>query len=341
MSYFFSIIIPVYNTEKYLPRALDSILAQDFDLNKIEVVVVNDGSPKACECRAIVEEYSKKLHIKFIDNEKNQGLYMARKFGIANVNDEGGYLLHLDSDDYLAKNACKILYEDIQKKGDVDYIEFAYYECKGKNKKYYLEKPISDASVMEAVLSFKRKHTIWNKCYKISFIKNIYADMPAFYAYYNEDYYQIGIIEYYAKKRRYIRKALYIYIKEDGLTSSTKYDKEKLKKMFMSIYNVKKYLCDFYKDKNCECHISKIEKYSYYVTTSFWFCCDKNDFLDAYIETMGMKEFNTFIIHYLDELNNKISAYEKKMRLLLPIKIFIKLFRNLYSFCKKYNKRKE
>ena len=58
MSYFFSIIIPVYNTEKLLPRALDSILNQDFDINKIEVIVVNDASPKVMQCDEIIEKYS-------------------------------------------------------------------------------------------------------------------------------------------------------------------------------------------------------------------------------------------------------------------------------------------
>ena len=79
-------------------------------------MVVNDGSPKSEECRVIVNEYSKKLHIKFIDNEKNQGLYMARKLGVANVNHNEGYLLHLDSDDFLERNALSILYKDIQKR---------------------------------------------------------------------------------------------------------------------------------------------------------------------------------------------------------------------------------
>ena len=55
MSCFFSIIIPVYNTEQYLPRALDSILNQDFDIDKIEVIVVNDRSPKTMQCDEIVE----------------------------------------------------------------------------------------------------------------------------------------------------------------------------------------------------------------------------------------------------------------------------------------------
>ena len=56
----FSIFMPVYNTEKYLPRALNSVLNQTFDLSKIEVVIVNDGSPNGNACDLIVEDYSKR-----------------------------------------------------------------------------------------------------------------------------------------------------------------------------------------------------------------------------------------------------------------------------------------
>ena len=340
MSCFFSIIIPVYNTEQYLPRALDSILNQTFDNKKIEVIVINDGSPKAGECRSIVKEYSKKLSIKFIDNEKNQGLYIARKLGIENVDDEGRYLLHLDSDDYLSKNACKVLYEDIQKNGDADYIEFDYYELtKNVKKKAPAIKDTYTRNIL-GVLSFEQSHTIWNKCYKISFVKNIYVELPNFYSYYYEDYYQIGILEYYITKRRKLNKHLYVYVKENGITNIQKYSKEKLKKIFTSTCNIEKYLCDFYKNKNCETYIPVIMKNSQY------FFCDPcfnhsemNDFFDTYIEIFGIERFKTFAIIYYDNLNRTISAYEKKVKLLLPIKILIKPFRSLYRFCKKCNKK--
>ena len=339
MSCFFSIIIPVYNTEQYLPRALDSVLRQSFDINKIEVVVVNDGSPKSEECRSIVNEYSKKLNIKFIDNEKNQGLYMARKLGISNVNDEG-YLLHLDSDDYLTEDACKLLYLDIQKNGDADYIEFDYYELSKNIKKKAPKIKDTYARNILGVLSFKQSHTIWNKCYKISFIKNIYIDMPNFYSYYYEDYYQIGILEYYITKRRKLDKYLYVYVKEDGITNIQKYNREKLQKIFTSTYNVEKYLCDFYQYKNSGVYIPTIEKNSQYFFYDPCFNrCEMDDFFDTYIETFGIEKFKVFAMIYSDKLNETIGAYEKKMKLLLPIKILIKPFRSLYRFFRNHNKK--
>ncbi|MGP1415484.1 MAG: glycosyltransferase family 2 protein [Treponema sp.] len=339
MSYFFSIIIPVYNAEQYLPRALDSIVTQDFDIDKIEVIIVNDGSPKAEECRSIVNEYSKKLHIKFIDNEKNQGLYMARKLGVAGVNDGEGYLLHLDSDDYLNSNACRVLYEDIKKNGDADYIEFNYYGFYKKKKHKALRiKKMYDRNI-EKILSFKQNHTIWNKCYKISFIKAIYANMPVFYSYYNEDYYQIAIIDYYVKNRRFIKIPLYIYVIENGITSTRKYDKEKLKKVLISIHNVEKYLCDFYKDKDCEAYIPIIKDYDQFLYTSCIKLADICDFFDIYLEIEGTERLKTVIIDHIDELNKMIKAYAKKMKLLLPIKIVIAPFRAFYRFCKKCNEK--
>ena len=70
--YLFSICIPVYNTEQYLPRALDSIVNQTFDTKKIETVIVNDGSPCSEECDQIIAEYSSRLSIQYIVKNINE-----------------------------------------------------------------------------------------------------------------------------------------------------------------------------------------------------------------------------------------------------------------------------
>ena len=296
MSHFFSIIVPVYNTEQYLPRALDSILNQTFDTNKIKVVVVNDGSPKSEECRTIISEYSKKLSIKFIDNEKNQGLFMARKLGVANVSDEVGYLLHLDSDDYLSKNTCKVLYEDIQKNGDADYIEFNYYSL-FKYKEFCIAKTIPDDKVLEAVLSAKKNNTVWNKCYNISFVKEIYANMPNFYSYYSEDYYQMGIIEYYAKKRRFIKAPLYVYVRDIGVTGLRKYEKEKLKKILLSIYNVEKNLVKFYEAQHASHYIPLAHSYSERLYGDVIVCSNVVDFIEIAKEMLSDEAIHKAFIY--------------------------------------------
>jgi glycosyltransferase EpsH len=90
-----SIIIPVYNVEKYLPQCLDSVLGQTY--SNIEVICVNDGSPD--NSGAILAEYADKdARIKVIEI-KNQGLSGARNVGTLNC--RGDYLMYLDSDDWI------------------------------------------------------------------------------------------------------------------------------------------------------------------------------------------------------------------------------------------------
>ena len=332
MSYFFSIVIPVYNTEKYLPRTLNSILKQNFDIKKIEVVVVNDGSPKASECRTIIEEYSKKLNIKFIDNKKNQGLYMARKIGVANVSDREGYLLHLDSDDYLTKDACKVLYEDIQKNGDADYIEFNYYSLYGIFKESSFIKKYNEEKIIEDVLSFKKNHTPVNKCYKISFIKKVYESMPSFYAYYNEDYYQMGIIEFYAKKRRLIKNPLYIYVLGIGVTGIGKYEKEKLRKLLLSIHNIEINLVNFYKQQHATSYIPLINSFSQSLYGYAILHSNINDFIEVAEEILDEATIQNAFINAVERYEKRIAFLEKRLKLLLPVKIIIKPFMFIYRY---------
>lgn len=92
----FSIIVPVYNVEKYVSKCLDSIKQQTF--KDYEVIVVNDGTKD----NSI--EIAKKYDVKII-TQKNQGLSEARNTGVKNSS--GEYLIFLDSDDYLEKDLLK------------------------------------------------------------------------------------------------------------------------------------------------------------------------------------------------------------------------------------------
>ena len=257
-----------------------------------------------------------------------------------------GWILFLDPDDYLEKKACSVLYEDIQKNEDADYIEFDFYELtKDTKKKALVIKDTVERSV-RGVLSLEQNHTLWNKCFNYSFIKNVCENTQNFYACYNTDYYQFGIIEFYTKKRRKLNEYLYVYSKEDGITHVDKYDKEKLRKVFISIKNVEEHLCDFYQDKKPENHIPAIKNFSEFLYDHILYFNDGRDFFDVFIEILGIERFKTFFAYHtemnmkhVDNLNSTIKAYQKKMKWLLPIKLLIKPFRSLYRFCKKHNKK--
>lgn len=102
-----SIIIPVYNVEKYVCQCLDSVLDQDLDAGDYEIIVVNDASTdRSIE---IVQDYAK-IHDRIkIYNKKNGGVGSARNLGMDNA--VGKYVYFLDSDDYLLSNSLKKLVE--------------------------------------------------------------------------------------------------------------------------------------------------------------------------------------------------------------------------------------
>ena len=94
----FSIVVPVYNVEKYINKALDSILNQTY--NNFEVIIVNDGSTD--NSQKIIDKYTK-LDKRFKSYKKeNGGLSSTRNFGIKYTT--GDYLLFIDSDDYIEKD---------------------------------------------------------------------------------------------------------------------------------------------------------------------------------------------------------------------------------------------
>ena len=104
----FSIIVPVYNTEKYLKRCLDSIKSQSF--KDYEVIIVNDGSTD--NSSDTISKYPYK-----VINQENQGLSMARNNGVKEAS--GEYLIFLDSDDYIEKNLLKEINNSLSNSPDL------------------------------------------------------------------------------------------------------------------------------------------------------------------------------------------------------------------------------
>lgn len=118
----FSVIVPIYNIEKYLRRCIDSVLSQSF--TDYELILVDDGSPDACP--AICDEYAKiDGRIKVI-HKKNGGLVSARQAGIREA--VGEYVFHLDGDDALCEDALKEAY-GIIKEMRPDIVSFSYRRC--------------------------------------------------------------------------------------------------------------------------------------------------------------------------------------------------------------------
>ena len=107
-----SVIIPVYNVEKYLTKCLESVINQTF--SDYEVIIVNDGSPD--NSQNIIDSFHKK-YPKLIKTyiKKNGGLSTARNFGLCHAS--GDYILFVDSDDYIDKKTLEYCYTKAVKEG--------------------------------------------------------------------------------------------------------------------------------------------------------------------------------------------------------------------------------
>lgn len=159
-----SIIVPVYNAEKYLKKCLDSLVNQT--KKELEFILINDGSTDKSE--EIIKTYKDK-RIKYFKN-KNQGIGKTRNFGIEKSS--GKYLMFLDSDDYFSDDACEILYKEAEK-GKADLIVFDYYRVeKGNLNEVKIESFNATNIKDDPNLLLKVNLGPCNKIYKTDLIKN-------------------------------------------------------------------------------------------------------------------------------------------------------------------------
>ncbi len=135
-----SIIIPVYKVEKYIRKCLDSIFSQQYDKSKVEIIVVNDGTPD--NSMLIVQEFADSYDNIRILNQDNQGLSAARNAGIEVA--QGDYVWFVDSDDWLEPNSLNTMIKRIaQYLGDVFMIKLRHYNENGQILEGWTDKFIS------------------------------------------------------------------------------------------------------------------------------------------------------------------------------------------------------
>ena len=115
-----TIIIPVYNREKYISRCLRSLLNQTLDKNFFEIIVINDGSTD--KTKFVLDLY--KDDITILNNKKNLGLPKSLNKGIKYS--RSTYIVRVDSDDYVNENFLKILYLFLEENRDMDAVSCDY-----------------------------------------------------------------------------------------------------------------------------------------------------------------------------------------------------------------------
>ena len=209
-----SVIVPVYQVEKYLERCVKSILSQTY--KNLEVILVDDGSPDQCPaiCDACAE---KDARVKVIHQE-NKGLSGARNAGIDAAS--GEYLAFVDSDDYVSPHFIEELYQLLQDTGcAIGQCRFSYVKGDG-----LVEEGDSafciyrGESLMEQLYGPEEKATCfvvaWNKLYWAELFKETGIRYPE--GRIHEDEATTYRLFHEAKKLAFLDRALYGYYTENG-----------------------------------------------------------------------------------------------------------------------------
>ena len=165
-----SVIVPVYNVEKYLPRCIESILAQTF--TDFELLLIDDGSidnsGKICDEFAMKDSRIKVFH------KKNGGVSSARNVGLDNA--KGDWITFSDSDDELFNNALKTYADIIQKYPNVDIIccGHSIYNRSGSTKNRICDKLLLIEDKEQILLECEIGSSygfLWNKCFRTTIVK--------------------------------------------------------------------------------------------------------------------------------------------------------------------------
>lgn len=163
-----SIIVPVYNVEKYLPKCLDSLVNQTF--KDIEIICVNDDSPD--NSIDILNEYAQKDDRVKVVTKENGGLFSARHEGMKYIN--GEYVFFVDSDDWVSFSLVEKCL-NAAKDENPDVVVFGAFSVREKSGKIHCKRGGYDYAKIPK--NFNRKNifnyppTAWCKMYKTEFLK--------------------------------------------------------------------------------------------------------------------------------------------------------------------------
>lgn len=322
MKPFFSIIVPLYNGEKYIEKSLKSCISQTFE--NIEVIIIDDYSQD--NSSVVVRKYTQNDNrIKFFCNPQNLGTFRTRLEGIRYA--QGEYILYVDADDFIHAQTCEILYQIIQ--NDFNQTQ-QYADIIGFGSEYFPSKivPIPHIPFKSIVgnilkeLFIKPKNPsilVWNKAYKTTILQSlvfklspILPKIPSIKM--GDDILLVFMIYCLANKSIGINKNLYFYC--DSLISITRKQDKRTKNI--RVQNLKILLETTHILQSCD-----------FLNTQKDFQQAKNKLINiihSSIELEQRYDFQSFA--YLKSCINSLKYYQKSqtyIRILLYLVSFGKI----------------
>lgn len=304
-----SIIIPVFNVDKYLRKCLDSILGQGIDQKFYEVLIINDGSTD--NSQDIIEEYINSYSNVFAFYKENGGLSSARNLGIEKS--KGDYLFFIDSDDFLADT---ILTKAIKELADdhLDCLSFNFSKVDSKENVIPVTNYYESFSTEISGIDLLNKYTVVANVWKYIFRKEIITlhNLKFTNGIYHEDEEFTVLFFLYAKRIKHINVIGYYYLKRDNSITSPGNKENDLKKINDIIYVVDSFSNAINEHKDDHLSIKGIKKKKQQLLLSIFIRMRKENFDKAnrlkIMELLKEKKYYPLIYSEL-KLKQQICAY--------------------------------
>ena len=313
-----SVIVPIYNVEKYLPKCLDSLVNQT--LKDIEIIIVNDASPD--NSKKIIEKYLKKYkNIKYFEKE-NGGQGSARNLGLKHA--KGKYIAYVDSDDYIELDMFEKMYNKaVEDNSDVVICGHNLVDLNYNVVDKYL--PVITGNIKEDILLGNM--AVWNKIYKKDIIDIDFREKLWY-----EDIDFTAKLLLGNKKISFVNEALYNYLLRPGSTMNNKNAKRNLE-LLSAFTSMKKYFKGKKLYKKVYEDIEFLAIYHIYIMGITRLIRidipskEKNEYIKEYIKYMNI-EYPDFkkskYIKYIPK-NRKIIYHLINMRLYGIVKLIFKI----------------
>jgi len=307
-----SVIVPLYNSEPYIRKCLDSLLHQDIPHSQYEIICVNDESPDN-SYQLVQEEYTSKYENIHLFSQKNQGTSGARNTGIKKSH--GKYLAFIDPDDYVQENVFGQLIQRMDC-DNLDILRFAYTMVDEQYKVLPMPKNVIPVSSFSDKVDDGKSFLCnelgyscfcWAYFYKASLIKDkqLYFS-PGVYL---DDTDWLPFVLYHAKRVSSIPISVNFYLIREGSLIHGK-NQEALRKKIEGSFQ----MIDILKNRRCEVTETKVKEWYKGMESFLVFSMLKDIFSSLYAERKAylekLKEKKVFPLRYVGETaKSKLSLF--------------------------------
>lgn len=284
-----SVVVAIYNVEKYLKRCLESLCHQSFD--NYELILVNDGSSD--NSAAIIDEYYLKYpNLIRVLNKQNGGLSDARNCGLSIAH--GEYIMFIDGDDFVEADCLKQCVLMMEKGLDLLIFDYNQYYLKNNTKEKIslnLGFEISNLNNKPSILAYM-PNAAWNKMYKTKLFKDNGIYYP--YSFRHQDLGTSAKLLLQADKVGYLNKALYNYLIDRPNNITQQIDSK-----IYHIITMSKEIIEYYKEHQA------FEKYQSELMFLVKINCSQ-----SLKKAMKLKD-KKFVFKFIDDVFNMYDKYFK------------------------------